>query len=478
MNSNSTIVAIAAEAPAGAGVDGTAMSTIRSANEAARVWTLVLDDDPTGTQTVQGVPVLTHGCTDDDLGWAAEQLDRTTFVLTNSRSVDEPTAEKLTYEIVLRAAMIAARKNLMLRVVSRSDSTLRGHFAVEITAAHNALRKTGTRSHGTVFVPAFLEAGRVTVNDTQWVKTDSGFTPAARTEYARDATFGYTEENLPAWVRNRVGETGSVATTVTLDELRADDGVARVSARIAGMSRDDVLIANAVRPRDLEVLMLGLLDQEQVGRRPVIRSGPSFVRLCAGQQPSQPVSRDAVAATNKHGLVVVGSHTALTNTQFAAAMDAHHLQVVELDAAAIIDGSADYHRNEIGRCVDDIVTALGVDDVALRTSRAVLTSGRETPLLTSKAVADALVEVVAQVAKSRELGFLVAKGGITSSDMAVRALQTHRALVTGQMLPGTIPVWELLDGLAPGLTYVVFPGNVGAADALAAVLTKLRSTDA
>jgi uncharacterized protein YgbK (DUF1537 family) len=178
------------------------------------------------------------------------------------------------------------------------------------------------------------------------------------------------------------------------------------------------------------------------------------------------------------GLVVVGSHTALTNAQFDCAQRKHGLHLVELDVSAIIDGDRAANAAEIERCVREVGAALRQGDVALRTGRTVLTTGRATPLLTSKAIADALVTTVAQISGRYDLGFLVAKGGITSSDMAVRALGSRRALVLGQMLPGTIPVWRLLDGRAPGLTYVVFPGNVGAEDALAIVLDKVRSNHA
>jgi uncharacterized protein YgbK (DUF1537 family) len=327
-----------------------------------------------------------------------------------------------------------------------------------------------------VFVPAFLEAGRLTAGDDQWVATEGGYVPAAQTEFARDATFGYTEENLNDWVGARLGDAAGVAPSIRLEDLRAPDGIERVSARIAAMKPDGVLVANATHPADLEILMLGLLDQETAGRRPVIRSGPSFVRLCAGQVPSPPVrwqELHGLTHNTGHGLVVVGSHTASTNAQLAAAIEAHHLHVVELDAATVVDDRENGHFAEVGRCIQEVSAHLRSHDVVLATGREVLTRGRDTPLLTSRAIADALVEVVAQVASREPLRFLVAKGGITSSDMAVRALSARRALVTGQMLPGTIPLWELLDGAAPGLPYVVFPGNVGDAAALSRVLDTL-----
>ena len=461
---------------------GTYLPPIIVANRARSVWTLVLDDDPTGTQTTRDVPVLMGDWSRKQLEWGSQHPSGVTFALTNSRSLDEATAAQLTYDIVLQAARVADDQGRQLRVVSRSDSTLRGHFDAEVTAAHRALAEAGQPAHGTVFVPAFLEAGRLTAGDVQWVGSEGGYLPAAQTEYARDATFGYTEENLKSWVAARLGDASRVFPSIALGDLRAPDGVQRASARIAAMEPDAVVVANATQPVDLEILMLGLLDQESAGRRPVIRSGPSFVRLCAGQAPTGSVQRDELhgpTSDTSHGLVVVGSHTALTNAQLAAAQQAHDLRVVELDAAEVLHRASEVDdlcigpSAEVARCVREVSVHLRSHDVVLRTSRGVLTGGRQTPLLTSNAIADALVDVVAQVASRQPLSFLVAKGGITSSDMAVRALSAKRALVKGQMLPGTIPVWELLDGAAPGLPYIVFPGNVGDAAALSTVLDKL-----
>ena len=82
-----------------------------------------------------------------------------------------------------------------------------------------------------------------------------------------------------------------------------------------------------------------------------------------------------------------------------------------------------------------------------------------------------LVEVVQEIATKPR--FLVAKGGITSSDLATRGLGVKRAIVRGQVHPG-VPVWELgRESRFPGLTYVVFPGNVGNDAALTSVVQRL-----
>ena len=57
--------------------------------------------------------------------------------------------------------------------------------------------------------------------------------------------------------------------------------------------------------------------------------------------------------------------------------------------------------------------------------------------------------------------FVIAKGGITSSDVGTKALAVKRANVLGQIRPG-IPVWQTgEESKFPQTPYVIFPGNVG-----------------
>jgi len=111
-------------------------------------------------------------------------------------------------------------------------------------------------------------------------------------------------------------------------------------------------------------------------------------------------------------------------------------------------------------------------DVVVFTSRALVTGADAAAnLAIGRRISGALVELVKNLtARPRHL---IAKGGITSSDLAKQGLGVGRARVLGQILPG-VPVWEL-DSAAkfPGLPYIVFPGNVGDADALKNLVAKL-----
>jgi uncharacterized protein YgbK (DUF1537 family) len=95
----------------------------------------------------------------------------------------------------------------------------------------------------------------------------------------------------------------------------------------------------------------------------------------------------------------------------------------------------------------------------LATSRRLVTG--QDNLAIGRTVTDALIAVVRGL--SVQPRFVIAKGGITSHEVAQRGLGAARATVLGQLQPG-VPVWRLESGpdlRSAGVPYVVFPGNVG-----------------
>lgn len=168
---------------------------------------VVLDDDPTGTQSVADLPVLTDG-TLEALTWALQQGAPAVYVLTNSRSLDPDEAERINVRVARAAFEAAATTGRTIDLVSRSDSTLRGHFPLEPLVLADEARTAGQRVDGVVVVPAFPDAGRITVDGTHYAGSpEAGYTPVGETEYARDATFGYTSSHLPDWVAERAAGT-------------------------------------------------------------------------------------------------------------------------------------------------------------------------------------------------------------------------------------------------------------------------------
>src|ERR687894_1611150 len=196
------------------------LNEIRRRVEESGRRVVVLDDDPTGVQSVHGVPVLTTWAV-EDLRRALEGTSPTFYILTNSRSLPEGEAVALNREIV-RNLLQAAGSETDFDVVSRSDSTLRGHYPAETDALAEALREGGRGPDGLVICPAFFEAGRFTVDDIHWVRQDGELVPAGQTEFAADHSFGYRSSDLKAWVEEKTGGRlmASEVTSVSLADLR------------------------------------------------------------------------------------------------------------------------------------------------------------------------------------------------------------------------------------------------------------------
>ena len=167
------------------------------------------------------------------------------------------------------------------------------------------------------------------------------------------------------------------------------------------------------------------------------------------------------------GLFVVGSHVAKTTRQLNGLLDAG-LAVPLPFASHLVEDAAAMAR-EIDRVAGEANELLRRGkNVALYTERALMTvADPDAALRLSTDISKAVTEVVRRIAVRPR--FIVAKGGITSSDVATRGLNVHRAWVLGQILPG-VPVWRTgEESLFPGVPYVVFPGNVGDDGSLKAV---------
>jgi uncharacterized protein YgbK (DUF1537 family) len=434
----------------------------------------VLDDDPTGTQTVHGVPVLTTWSV-EDLRWALAQPSSTFYILTNSRSFPEEEAAGMNREISANLASAAERTGEDFAIVSRSDSTLRGYYEAETEALR---RDLGLDFDGIVLCPCYIEAGRLTVDDIHWVRQAERLVPAGETEFAGDASFGYSSSNLAAWVEEKTaGRTkASEVASVGLADIR-EGGPGRVAEVLLGVRSGRPVVVNAASYADLEVFVLGLLDAEKRGRCFLYRTGPSFVRVRGGISEKGPLSAEELYSHRPrrgHGLVLVGSHVEMTTRQLEYALALSGVRAVELSVPRLLNTGA--RDGELDRVASEVNLGLAEAEVVVYTSREVVHGGAgRTGLDVGVSVSDALVEVVRRVDRKLPPAFVVAKGGITSSDVGTRGLGVRRAEVAGQVLPGIISVWILPEDSAfPGLPYVIFAGNVGEEDSLARVIEILR----
>jgi uncharacterized protein YgbK (DUF1537 family) len=440
--------------------DGALRDAIREMRAADGLLLGVLDDDPTGSQSVHGVQVVT--VLEQDAYQAAFDAAPVCFVLTNTRSLAEPDAAERTTLAAGGLAAAAARRGARLQLVSRSDSTLRGHVMAEVAALH-AVRPG---FDAVLLVPAFLEAGRLTAADIHWARTGADLVPVGQTEFARDPSFGYTASDLKDFVAEKSGGAigpGDVA-SIGLADIRLG-GPSRVRELLAGARDGTWVVVNATEYSDLETVALGVLLAERAGQRFGFRTGPSFVRALAGLGPKAPLRGEEIGSRPGHGLIVVGSHVGQTSRQLAALRARGGTADVELDVASVIGGA------DPAGTAGQVAAALARSDVLLYTSRT-LVRGRDSAdsLAIARRVSGALSEVVRQALPAGP-AWVIAKGGITSHDVALHGLGIRRAEVAGQLFPGLISVFRPIDAAAPaiGMPYVVFAGNVGDDQALVRV---------
>jgi uncharacterized protein YgbK (DUF1537 family) len=469
---------LAAQPPPRPDDEGVLVS-IRALRADGRLLLGVLDDDPTGSQAVHDVQVVTVE-DENAYGSAFDGRAGTCFVLTNTRSLDEADAIALNDRVARGLLAAAQRRSGRVQLVSRSDSTLRGHVFAEVGALQAASRAAAGRGYdGILLAPAFLEAGRLTAGDIHWARQSGatlpdGLVPVGETEFAQDKTFGYTSSDLRDFVAEKSG--GEVSRDDVLSLSLADireGGPERVRDLLSGVRDGQWVVVNATEYSDLDTVALGVLLAEQAGRTFAFRTGPSFIRSLAGMGPKAPLRGAELFPDGPpagHGLVVVGSHVGQTSRQVAALQARGGVRSVELDVPALLAGA-----DVVATVAAQVKAALTRSDVVLYTSRT-LVPGRDRvdSLAIARTVSAALSGVVRD-ALAAGPAWVVAKGGITSHDVAVRGLGIRRAEVAGQLFPGVISVFRPLDAepAAIGQPYVVFAGNVGDEDTLADVVAIL-----
>jgi uncharacterized protein YgbK (DUF1537 family) len=327
--------------------------------------------------------------------------------------------------------------------------------------ADELAQAAGVRTDGVVIVPAFPDAGRVTIGGTHYMRDGTGgLTPVAETEFAQDATFGFTKSRLAEYVEEKSGGRYPARDVIVLDLAVIRSGA--VADALADATGGLPVVADIVTENDLRALALGLAEAERRGKSLLYRVGPPFVRGRIGQEVRAPLTAGEAFAGHAPdaggGLVVIGSHVGLTTRQFEVLLAGHpSARVVELRVDELLRDPT-----SLDPVVAEVVAGLAEGDVILHTSRKLVrTDSAAESLRIARTVSAGLVHAVRRTLARRRPRFVIAKGGITSSDVASEGLEIRHAVVRGPMLPGIVSLWEPVGGPATGIPYVVFPGNVG-----------------
>ena len=437
---------------------------------------VVLDDDPTGVQTVHDVSVYTDW-EEESIRKGFEEKEAMFFILTNSRSFSVEETTKVHQDIAARVAKVARELGQDFMIISRGDSTLRGHYPLETQLLADGLTKNeGVVIDGEIICPFFPEGGRYTMDNIHYVKEQDNLVPAGMTEFARDKTFGYKCSDLTEYVEEKTeGKYHKEdCITISLDELNVLD-VQGIKEKLMSAQNMAKIIVNAVSYADLKVFCAALVLAMKEGKHYMARTAAAFTKVM-GRISDQPLlGREQLEGDTKNGgIVLIGSHVKKTTDQ--------------LNCLKELDGQADFmefqvntvfEENGLEKEVERTVKAaeekiLSGRTVVIYTSRQLLAPENMTPeekLQISVKISNAVTSIIGKLSVKPK--FIIAKGGITSSDVGTKALRVKKARVMGQVKKG-IPVWMTgEESKFPGMPYIIFPGNVGEVSTLKEIVEEL-----
>ena len=414
---------------------------LRQEIDASDVKFIVLDDDPTGVQTVHDVSVYTD--------WSVESIrsglmepGKVFYILTNSRGLtaEQTTAVHREISANINAAAKATGKRYL--IMSRSDSTLRGHFPLETELLREGMEEAGRHVDGEILCPFFLEGGRFTIGNTHYVQYGDELVPAAQTEFAKDKTFGYTHSDIPSYIEEKTGGKYPAAsvTCISLEELRAQD-YDGIVAKLDAVTDFNKVCVNAVSYCDIKIFAVALYRSLAHGKTFLFRTAAGLVKVVGGITDIPLLRRrDMVTMdTGTGGVVVVGSHTKKTTAQLEALLKLPCVVPIEFHSDLVLEGDEAFYAE-------------------------VENDTPESALMRSVKISDGVQSLVGRLKVTP--AFIIAKGGITSSTVGTEALGVKKANVLGQICPG-IPVWQTdANSRFPGIPYVIFPGNVGGEETL------------
>lgn len=446
---------------------------------------IVIDDDPTGSQTVHSCLLLTRWDMETLLG-ALQDESPLFFILSNTRGMHAAQAARVTRDICvnLKQALEALKKQgraINPIMVSRSDSTLRGHYPVETDVIAEELGPFDAH----FMVPAFFEAGRFTRDSIHYLVVDGKPVPVHETEFARDSVFGFSTACLPDYVEEKTagGIRAAQVERFLLDDVRGD-----CRDRLRELADNLCCVVDAETQADLNDFAGQLQEVAGEGKRFLFRSAASLLTALA-KLPAQPVSAEDMAVyvrERKPGVILIGSHVAKTSAQLAYLREHTDVVPVCVDVEQLNVSNTLEWSEHAARFADTIIVQIDTahahgKTVAIYTSREELQfpSQRER-IAFGERLSAFLMGLVRRLPET--IGFLISKGGITSNDVLSSGLAVKQSRVLGQILTGCSVICCPSDHQRyPQLPVVIFPGNVGGEAALAEVygiLTAQRESQA
>ena len=409
---------------------------------------VVLDDDPTGIQTVHGCLLITQW-DEDSVRKGFADAEPFFYILTNTRAMTREEAEQVTREAMEMVIKVNQDYGYRLIIVSRSDSCLRGHFPLETDVMRSCLVHHGYAvMKKTPFCPAFIEAGRITIDGVHYMKDGERLIPVSETEFARDNVFAYHTSILSEYIKEK------------------------------GANPDDYIIVNAQSYDELRVFAAQVLSNScsvlsgSVAESIVIRSSSSLPKAISGISDQPLLDKSILSPLTSHhsplapGCFIVGSHVKKTTQQLEHLLQQEGTCAIEVDVQRILD-DAYLLMSETLDTIRQVVD-MGLTPVVYTSRQEIRLDDANQRQHLGQQVSDFLVDIVYRLPFTP--AYLVGKGGITSHDILTKGLGIKSARVLGQII-NSVPCV-----MAPRFPYIIFPGNVGNEQSLSEVYLKLSAS--
>ncbi len=425
---------------------------------------IVIDDDPTGSQSVHDCLLL--------LNWNYQTLleglrsnSNLLFILANTRSLSEKEVKVRLKEICNNLYKISLDENLQdnLIFVSRGDSTLRGHNFLEPYLINKYLGPFDATFH----IPAFLEANRITIDGKHFV---DGI-PAHKTTFAKDNIFGYETNDLKKLLYKKSRSKIKLKNIKKLNFIE-ESSFSELKKFMENLKNNTHVIVDIERFSQLEKfseIIRELINQKKF----LFRTAASFLKTISVTKNNKKdnfyYSQLRIRDKRNHflpGLIIIGSHTEISTNQFKKLVELNTFEAIELDVE-------EFH--EIHVLKENRTKIIQFKKNILEKIREAIKNSFIPIIFTSRKVKifedeleqmdfyNSLSFLISQIVSDikYEIGYLISKGGITSNTILNSSFNIDYVYLEGQICNGISLVKAKLVHKNNELPIITFPGNLG-----------------
>jgi len=433
---------------------------------------VVIDDDPTGSQTVQDcLLLLKWDCSTLVKGF--ESKSNLFFILANTRSLSENDAQLTIEEICnnLKTVINSKAYEEEIIFISRGDSTLRGHNFLEPSALNSCLGPFDATFH----IPAFIEGKRFTINGTHFVDK----TPISQTIFAKDKIFGYETSNVKNLLfqqsKSQINFEDIQNLLFSDIEMLNDEENNIVFKTLKNLKNNQHVIVDVANYSQIKKFSL-VIQKLIKNKKFLFRTAASFISSISDKKS---VSQSEIFFSNLRisnkeksllpGLIIVGSYVELSTIQLNNLLEISNCKPVELDVFEFFSiTSSNNNQSQRNLLKNKLLKEIRYSfekgkTPVLFTSRKFMFLDSSELLNFYNLLACFIAELVADL--KYEIGYLISKGGITTNLILSNGLNADYVYLEGQILTGiSVVTYNLKNG--EKLPIVTHPGNIGSKDSL------------